>query len=38
MDVNIKQKVDLTLMPSQVRDQLRHALLRQIELTAIEAE
>jgi len=38
MDVNIRQKVDLTLMPSQVRDQLRNALLRQIELTAIEAD
>jgi len=38
LDVNIKQKVDLTLMPAQVRDQLRHALLKQIELTAVEAE
>ena len=38
MDVNIKQKVDLTLIPAQVRQQLRNALLRQIELTAIEAE
>jgi len=38
LDVNIKQKVDLTLMPTQVRDQLRHALLKQIELTAVEAD
>jgi hypothetical protein len=36
VDVNIKQKVDLTLIPSQVRNQLREALLRQIELKTIE--
>lgn len=38
MDVNIKQKVDLTLMPAQVRNQLRNALLKQIELTATEID
>ena len=38
VDVNIKQKVDLTLIPAQVRQQLRNALLKQIELKAIESD
>ena len=31
LDVNLKQKVDLTVISSQVRNQLRQALLMQIE-------
>lgn len=38
LDVNIKQKIDLTMMSAQVRDQLRSAMLKQIELKANEID
>lgn len=33
-NIDIKQKIDLTMIPAQVREQLRSALMKQIELTA----
>jgi hypothetical protein len=30
--VDIKQKIDFTAIPSQVRDQLRQAIMKQIDL------
>lgn len=38
LDVNIKQKIDLTMISAQVRDQLRSAMLKQIELKANEID
>jgi len=37
-NVNIRQKIDFSVMPAHVRQQLREALMRQIQPTLIEAD
>lgn len=36
--IDIKQKIDFTMIPAQVRDQLRQAIMKQIELSAEDVE
>lgn len=37
-NIDIKQKIDFTMIPAQVRDQLRQAIMKQIELQAEDVE